>query len=810
MNRQNPVIELRNPEVLDRRREPGRVIPTPATIRDRRANIAEALQSQLAPVKRRFAPLTAAQRRAFFVKLRHRRPISLVGTGLKAMSTVDDATTLAAPIDDDFQRLENKIVQFGHGEVHHDRVPNAALVGNLELIEVGAPTDRLSDDLRAHFEDYCARDFIKLEIEITSLESNRHRQRAEVYRTLETVTAYLGHGIGGVIYEHEYADGVIRVALSCNGASFRALVEDPDWQTKITRFEEQPTFQTYSEVLRDFGANELHITAPDLQAEVICIADSGLARGNPFLGPVTRDELMFSFLSQRPSDVYDENGHGSGVASLAAYYTLNLAAGADNTAASIIASARILDQNNECPDRLFSVVLRDVVEALLPQGVRIFNLSVNVAERPWNQTHRRALPKRSWTARAIDQIIREHDVLIVISTGNIALDDLRDLNRAAAYPRYFADASCALLDPGQAALALSVGAIAATTQLVGDVRDLTPLVDRDQPAPFTRCGPGIRGDIKPELVEYGGNVAINGATGSIVPNIGFSIPIASAETVPAVVHDIGTSLAAPKVAHQAARLLRDLRSLGLSPSGPLLRAFLVNSARHADRDGNLQNFIGLLGDEFPVGWQDIVGYGIANADRATYCDDYEVKLYYEGSLESNKVAIFDIPVPASLTRSPREAAKKLHITVAYNPEIHVRAFSDYFGTLLKWRLFRGDVAREDVLTAMSRDLGEDAITEEDDGVVEDAVEVNEMPGALGIRKRSRGSVQHDVFDWRDHQERYSAGSYTLAVTSFERWGRANPDPVPFAIVVSLEDESRSVAIYSEVRALVTAPITVRA
>jgi hypothetical protein len=80
----------------------------------------------------------------------------------------------------------------------------------------------------------------------------------------------------------------------------------------------------------------------------------------------------------------------------------------------------------------------------------------------------------------------------------------------------------------------------------------------------------------------------------------------------------------------------------------------------------------------------------------------------------------------------------------------------------------------------------------------------DMIGDLtGLTLRSRGTVQHDVFEWTDHQESFSDGSYTLAVASFEKWGRSNPPSLPFAVVVRLEDLSRTVLVYSEVQNMVS-------
>ena len=35
------------------------------------------------------------------------------------------------------------------------------------------------------------------------------------------------------------------------------------------------------------------------------------------------------------------------------------------------------------------------------------------------------------------------------------------------------------------------------------------IAEQKQPSPFTRCGPGIGKEIKPELVELGGNYLID-------------------------------------------------------------------------------------------------------------------------------------------------------------------------------------------------------------------------------------------------------------------------------------------------------------
>lgn len=104
-----------------------------------------------------------------------------------------------------------------------------------------------------------------------------------------------------------------------HGAMFKRLVEEPQWLRSITWFEPKPRFETFQTVWRDFRFDKLaSISPPPKNAPTVCIVDSGISPGNPFLQPVTREDLVRSFLKNAKDAPYDEVGHGSGVASLAA------------------------------------------------------------------------------------------------------------------------------------------------------------------------------------------------------------------------------------------------------------------------------------------------------------------------------------------------------------------------------------------------------------------------------------------------------------------------------------------------------------
>jgi hypothetical protein len=109
-------------------------------------------------------------------------------------------------------------------------------------------------------------------------------------------------------------------------------------------------------------------------------------------------------------------------------------------------------------------------------------------------------------------------------------------------------------------------------------------------------------------------------------------------------------------------------------------------------------------------------------------------------------------------------------------------------------MFRGDVSRDEVITAMS--------TSEDEEGSEELP--NEQKFTNGITLRSRGTVQHDIAEWKAHKAEFSANHYTLAIASYERWQRTNADPVLFVVVFRIEKTRPPTAIYAKVKNAIVA------
>ncbi len=795
-------FRLSAPRIGPRRPDRPRPVPLDASVINRRKQIARQLLQQITPLSTSLNQLTPEQLKTVFLKIEHEGRIDLTGTGLKLIKETTETVSLAIPRSNSLAPLENKVRSFGDSTPNQfDMLPNGTLVGHLKTIDWGDPKDRLSPDLKKRYRDLTRRSYLIYEIEILTVKQGSSQQKQELARIRTEISQFLKTDPYGALFEFADSKGSCRAVLRSSGVTFKALVEDSKWQTKIVSFDARPKFETFFEVFNKYEQGKLGpVQSPDASAPVVCIIDSGVSIGNPFLRAVAKEDLLKSFLKKAPMDPSDEHGHGSGVSSLASYYALDISEGAINKGKVWVASARILDENNFSEEdkdgdegRLFSEVIREAVEVFVPLGVRVFNLSVNDERRQWSLDNKKTVSRSSWVARIIDYLSKKHDIVFVVSTGNISRDEVRSfIGAGKGYPSYLLEPTTKVLDPGQAALALTVGSLAHSNTVAGpNMAGDSALAEQAFPSPFTRTGPGISGEIKPELVERGGNYVLTSNEG-ITTNIGTDVLMAGKDLSPALAHRSGTSFAAPRVAHSIALILRELVEQGVTPSAPLLRAFAVNSASYGN-DSIVNRFLTQLEAERSEEWLNIFGHGIPDSQRAIRADQYSAVLYHQGLIGPDKVAFLNIPVPKELARAEL-GTKRLTVTLAFAPEVQRWGLERYLGTTLKWRLFRGDIDRESVIDSMS-------VEDETDDEYRSSLE-QELQFFPGVNLRSRGTLQHAVHDWTAHEESYSTHNYTLALATYERWSSPGNREIPYAVVVRLEDLTQSCQVYSLVQSLI--------
>jgi len=138
----------------------------------------------------------------------------------------------------------------------------------------------------------------------------------------------------------------------------------------------------------------------------------------------------------------------------------------------------------------------------------------------------------------------------------------------------------------------------------------------------------------------------------------------------------GTSHAAPLVAYKASQIL------GRFPdaSANLVRALLASSATVPSEAAHR---LALLG-EVPTRAQ--CGYGMVDAELASYSDDNRVVLYAEDELTIDHFAVYQIPIPRPF--QTERGRRTIRVSLAYDPPVrHSRL--DYNGVSMSFRLVRG-------------------------------------------------------------------------------------------------------------------------
>jgi subtilisin family serine protease len=800
MNLELPPLSFPPPQIAGRRRERRGFVTPPAIPAEQRRAIALNIQRTFIDVTRAVRTLSPEAKRAIFLKLTHDRPITkadLAGTGLSVLGPSGENSTLVVPKDPgDLSKLAARLANFAGG-TEAGRPQGTELSTNVKEVFLGMPHDRLSEQFAANYEQAVQSEFVKYEIEVTSFKTTERGARGEVESIISEIRSELAGGVHGRIYEHEIYGRGARILLSTTGTKLKDFVEAPRWLRKIVLFDERPKFETFHTVLEEFNVQNVVLDAPNRDAETICIIDSGVAAKNPFLEKVLRTDISRSFISGF-SPLEDAQGHGSGVASLAAYYPFDISRGATNQGGAFIVSARITNDDGQLDhpitddiegdrareSRLLSRVLRDIVTHYHPLGIRIYVLAFQILGHIWSKAARKIVPRNAWLARTIDQLSREFDVVFVAISGNVNAQDIRDLLREKPHPLYLNLPLAKIHDPGQAALAVTCGSIAHSATVIASPHHAIALVD--QPSPFSRSGPGFGDSIKPDFVERGGNLVHDTQLDIVLANAGTNVLMASGRLTPAIQNTNGTSFAAPRVAHHLALIGRDLRSAGIAASAPLLRAVLACSS-------DLPAAVPALSSDES---RSLLGYGLPNGFSATECQNHSVLLYWQGNVDADCNVIFRIHVPAELSTSGR-GPKRIVIAVAFAPPVQTWGVEEYLGAEMKFRLYRGDRSYQDIEASLQLDDGEENLASK--------VTADDMVGEPGITARSSGTLQRATFAWQDHDPAYSADDYTLAISLFGASWIKPGVLVPMAVTTRIEDRtSRFQELYSRVKARVQA------
>lgn len=533
---------------------------------------------------------------------------------------------------------------------------------------------------------------------------------------------------------------------------------------------------------------------PSAAAPKVCVIDSGIQENHLLLKVAVDTENSRSWVPSEKNltaDYVQDGGHGTRVAG-ALLYPYGIPQTSKERAICWIQNARILDSCCRLSEKLYmpmSDILVDIVTVYHKQGTRIFNHSIT-SSSPCRITYMSA-----WAA-AIDYLSWQNDILFIVAAGNIPVNS-EGLSRSRqtlekhhqakrSYPDYLLQASSRIANPAQSFQALTVGSIAHTTYNKEFKRSVA---EANYPSAFSRTGYGIWDSIKPDVVEYGGDLAIDSET---EPN--FSTPSdicpelvrATTDGGPAIASDsIGTSFAAPKVAHIAAVL----EATFPEASCLLYRALIIQSARLPewtdDPTVNLSEAIRMM------------GYGLPNLARAIGNTDYRITLITQEDqfIQARQAYIYQVGIPLELQSPAEDFDIRVEITLSYKaePRRTRRSKRKYLSTWLHWECsHKGespDVFLERVLK--NQDPSEDKT--ENDGQFDWTLGRQKNHGSkVKDNSRSVGTIQKD---WTTIKSFNLREKFCIAIVAHQGWNNDPTVRVPYALAVSFEVVGSEIPIY---------------
>lgn len=491
-------------------------------------------------------------------------------------------------------------------------------------------------------------------------------------------------------------------------------------------------------------------------------------------------------------EVFDENGHGTAVAGIVLYGDLEQCNAVNYWQPEfLLFNGKILDKNAEFDQKTIENKLVEAVSYFVDQHqCRIFNISVGNANAPYDQRHVRGM------AYVLDDLARRYNVLFVVSAGNFSGSTGPDVPSESwrdEYPDYLLSDQSIIIDPAPALNVLTVGSLARHNATVDEQRypeisQLAP-ANENQPSPFTRHGPSVKGALKPDLVAIGGNLASPlRQEGYQHPNMrGIGVLTCNSNFVGNTLFSeiSGTSFAAPYITHLAGRLLNNYQNL----SANLLRALLVN---HANIPIEVVN---TFADDYKARYRkerrrdivrDVAGYGLIDEDSLFRSSQHVVVMMAEETIENDAHHFFELPLPEEFLRTQR-AAREIRVTLSYLPAVRTTRL-DYTATRINFRLVNGD-SLEVVQRHFNYETRGETDTRNDDAI-------NNRD--IGPELREKGTIQSAT--WRIRSRNPNEKWFVVITRQDRDWGRSmSLELEHYALVITVTDrENENAQLYTQI------------
>jgi hypothetical protein len=628
------------------------------------------------------------------------------------------------------------------------------------------------DDIKLKREDEFA-DFVQsseYQGEILNIVDGHIPKSAELPDSFSCRVQILGKGLKELVFNFPY---IFDISLP---DEFAELID-----REVSSDVDEPTFQ---------------LQPPDSNAPKVCVIDSGVQESHILLKASIDSENSRSWIpgkTEETADYVSNGGHGTRVAG-AVLYPRNIPRSGTEKAVCWIQNARVLDDNCKLPQQLFPpTLLSDIVEFYHPglTGTKIFNHSIT------GVVPCRTQYMSAWAA-AIDNLTWHKDILFIVASGNLPLNGNIGSTRLSVqehlaanrtYPDYLLENSCRIANPAQSFQALTVGSISSASYHVPPYSSIS---QKDKPSAFSCSGLGIWETIKPEVVEYGGDLVRDEAT---PPNITYPTNVcpelvrSTLSGGPAIAADnVGTSFAAPKVSHIAACLAAKLPDENCL----LYRALIVQSARLPEWAENKLDSIRLM------------GYGIPNLERALNNSPNRITLITRGerTIKARQAHVYQVKLPEELRTQGEAFDIRVEVTLSYKaqPRRTRRNRRKYLSTWLDWDCSKKGEDPERFLARILKQYDAPEDSEKGEGIFKWTLGKQNNHGIIKDVSRSTGTLQKD---WTIVKSFELTEAFCIAVVGHEGWNNDPDATVPYSLVVSFEAVGVNIPIYA---ALVEAQI----
>jgi hypothetical protein len=564
------------------------------------------------------------------------------------------------------------------------------------------------------------------------------------------------------------------------------------------------------------GPPDVEPSLPGEDVPLACIVDSGVFSGHPLLrNGMILEEIDLGSGGENEADL---NGHGTGIAGIVVYGDVARAMVRQEWEPKVrICSAKVLKNDPVWNNLVFPEEVRP--ESVLEKAIRyfhqerrcrIFNLSVGDSDKLYGGGR-----QFSW-AEMLDNLSRELNIIIVVSAGNvhnpeIPNGDSREEIQESARDQLL-NSKHRLIDPGTAAICLSVGSIARREDPYDSSGGAMPRLvvsPKKAPSVFTRTGFGVAKAIKPDLVAHGGNYALQQIPGGDKtwvhndPNMGEPTLRNSLKDDRWFKAFCGTSLAAPHVTHIAALIEHALKEqLGSPPSANLIRAMMVNSANVPENIVEwLRNSQDINDNREKPRKQEyllrLVGFGEPQ-DDICWSHRNRVTLFAEDTLPLRSFHIYSVRIPPDFLQG--RGHKKIAISLAYDPPVRLSR-KDYIATKMFFEVYRGLTPEQVEDFRRAKDRGEEI----DLPSVPSSAKTNFTPGYQAVQtstvqlrtweKGLKGGA--DLFKVPDEMDE---PSLTILVAGKEQFPHPEGlDAQPYALVVTFSFDGEEIDLYSLIR-----------